>query len=129
MTPAKMQEPSLMSPAARLHLVRRGYTRRMFSRAGILLSAGAALPFYNEAALAQLSNIGRLPPDAVKLNANENPMGPCPEALEAIARAARLGGGTSTRRPRISSNCWPSRRGSRRTACCRLPARAIRCTV
>lgn len=92
MTRTTMQEPSVMSRASRLELVRRGFTRRMFSRAGALLGAGAALPFYNEAALAQLSNIGRLPPDAVKINANENPMGPCAEALEAIARAARLGG-------------------------------------
>lgn len=81
-----------MSREARLDLAKRGFTRRLFNRASALLGAGAALPFYNEAALAQLSNIGRLPPDAVKINANENPMGPCPEALEAIAKAARLGG-------------------------------------
>ena len=53
--------------------------------AGGLLTAGAALPFYNEAALAQgLSALPNLPPDAVRINANENPMGPCPEAIEAI---------------------------------------------
>lgn len=92
MTEKTMQEASIMSREARLDLARRGLTRRLFSRAGALLSAGATLPFYNEAALAQLSNIGRLPPDAVKINANENPMGPCPEALDAIAKAARLGG-------------------------------------
>jgi histidinol-phosphate aminotransferase len=58
-----------------------------------LLGAGAAtLPFYNEPAMAQLSNIGELPPDAVKINANENPLGPCPEAAEAIHNIVKKGG-------------------------------------
>jgi histidinol-phosphate aminotransferase len=64
--------------------LRRGFSRRDFVRISLLLGAAAALPFYNEPALAQLSDIGPLPPDAIKLNANENPMGPCPEAAEAI---------------------------------------------
>jgi histidinol-phosphate aminotransferase len=33
-----------------------------------------------------------MPADAVKIDANENPMGPCPEALEAIHKAAANGG-------------------------------------
>ena len=42
-----------------------------------MMGAGAAaLPFYNEPALAQLSKVDA-PPDAVLLNANENPLGPC----------------------------------------------------
>jgi histidinol-phosphate aminotransferase len=58
-----------------------------------LLSAGAALPFYNEAALAQgLSAMRDLPPDAVRINANENPMGPCAEAAEAICKIVPEGG-------------------------------------
>ena len=64
--------------------VRRGFSRRDFTRISLLLGAAAALPFYNEPALAQLSDLGSLPPDATKLNANENPMGPCAEAAEAI---------------------------------------------
>jgi histidinol-phosphate aminotransferase len=67
-------------------------SRRAFSRMATLLAAGATLPFYNESALAQLSKIGPIPPDAVKINANENPSGPCPEAAEAIARAIAKGG-------------------------------------
>src|ERR1700676_896462 len=66
-------------------LLTRGFSRRSFGRFATLLGAGAAtLPFYNEPAMAQLSNIGPLPPDAVKINANENPLGPCPESAEAI---------------------------------------------
>src|SRR5262249_54108719 len=42
-------------------------------------------------ALAQLSDAGRLPDDAVKINANEFPEGPSARALEALARAAREG--------------------------------------
>jgi histidinol-phosphate aminotransferase len=65
----------------------RGLTRREFGRVAALLTAGATLPFYNEAALAQdLKAIGAIPPDAVRLNANESPLGPCPAALEAITR-------------------------------------------
>jgi histidinol-phosphate aminotransferase len=73
--------------------LRRGFTRRSFGRMATLLGAGAAsLPFFNESAMAQLSMIGPLPPDAVKINANENPLGPCQEALEAIYSVARNGG-------------------------------------
>jgi histidinol-phosphate aminotransferase len=67
-------------------------SRRSFSRMAALLTAGATLPFYNETALAQLSKIGPLPPDAVKINANENPLGPCPEAIDAIAKVVAKGG-------------------------------------
>jgi histidinol-phosphate aminotransferase len=60
-------------------------TRRQFGRMTALLTAGAALPFYNESTLAQdIKAIANVPPDAVRLNANENPLGPCPAALEAI---------------------------------------------
>ena len=82
----------ILNPEQKIELVRRGFSRRSFAKIGALLGAGAALPFYNEPALAQLSMIGRLDPDAVKINANENPMGPCPEALEAIYSVAKKGG-------------------------------------
>jgi histidinol-phosphate aminotransferase len=62
-------------------------TRRDFGRMAALLTAGAALPFYNEAALAQdIRALANIPPDAVRLNANENPLGPCPAAMEAIRK-------------------------------------------
>lgn len=82
----------LLNVEQKKELLRRGFSRRSFGKISALLGAGATLPFYNEAALAQLSNIGRIAPDAVKINANENPMGPCPEALEAIYSAAKMGG-------------------------------------
>jgi histidinol-phosphate aminotransferase len=70
-----------------------GLTRRDFARLAALLAAGATLPFYNEFTLAQdIKAIARIPPDAVRLNANENPFGPCPEALEAIRKVVPLGG-------------------------------------
>jgi histidinol-phosphate aminotransferase len=77
------QEPELLS---------RGFSRRSFGRIATVLSAGAALPFYNEHALAQLSKVRDIPPDAVKINANENPLGPCPEAADAIYNAVKQGG-------------------------------------
>jgi histidinol-phosphate aminotransferase len=74
-------------------LLQRGFTRRSFGRLAALLSAGATLPFANEFALAQQSRVqGGIPAGAVRLNANENPLGPCPEALEAVYAAARQGG-------------------------------------
>ncbi len=73
-------------------LLKRGFSRRSFGRLATVLSAGAALPFYNERALAQLSMVKNMPADAVKINANENPMGPCPEAAEAIHNIVKKGG-------------------------------------
>jgi histidinol-phosphate aminotransferase len=74
-------------------LVARGFSRRNFGRLATMVAAGSTLPFFNEHALAQLSMIkGGVPADAVKIDANENPMGPCMEALEAIHKAAVNGG-------------------------------------
>jgi len=73
-------------------LIARGFSRRNFGRLATMIAAGSTLPFYNEAALAQLSRTKDMPADAVKIDANENPMGPCAEALEAIHRCAANGG-------------------------------------
>jgi histidinol-phosphate aminotransferase len=77
-------------------LTHRGLTRRDLARFAALFAAGAALPalpFTNEAALAQgPSMLLNLPPDAVRINANENPMGPCPEAAEAASKFVARGG-------------------------------------
>jgi histidinol-phosphate aminotransferase len=72
----------------------RGFSRRQLGKIASVLTAGAALPFYNEAAFAQNAMRGRgdMSPDAVRINSNENPMGPCPEALEAICQVAKFGG-------------------------------------
>jgi histidinol-phosphate aminotransferase len=74
-------------------LIARGFSRRNFGRLATMIAAGSTLPFANEQALAQLSMIkGGVPADAVKIDANENPMGPCEEALGAILKAAANGG-------------------------------------
>jgi histidinol-phosphate aminotransferase len=86
-----MNEP--FSPESRRDLIRRGFSRRDFGRLAAFMTAGVALPFYNEAALAQgLSALQNVPPDAVRINANENPMGPCPAAIEAIQKIVPQGG-------------------------------------
>jgi len=73
--------------------LRRGFSRRHFHRLAALAAGGASLPFCNEPALAQLPALrGPIPPDAVKINANENPLGPCPEAAEAIHAVIAKGG-------------------------------------
>ena len=79
-------------------LLRRGFTRRDLGRIASLLTAGAALPFYNEFAMAQQARGGRggarrgYDPEAVHIDQNENPLGPCQEGLDAIAKVAPHGG-------------------------------------
>ncbi len=62
------------------------FTRRDLGR------LAAAIPILSEAAFAQLSMVRGMPPDAVKINANENPLGPCAEAAEAMLAVVRKGG-------------------------------------
>src|SRR5258708_2865155 len=74
-------------------ILKRGFSRRALGRFATMITAGAALPFYNEPMMAQLSRIRTpMPADAVKINANENPLGPCPEAAEAIYGVVKKGG-------------------------------------
>ncbi len=73
-------------------VLKRGFSRRSFGRIATILTAGAALPFYNEHALAQMSSLQHIPKDGVRINANENPLGPCPEAVDAIYNVVKQGG-------------------------------------
>ncbi|MBC7925932.1 MAG: pyridoxal phosphate-dependent aminotransferase [Bryobacteraceae bacterium] len=76
----------------------RGFTRRQAGRIATVLTAGATLPFYNEYAMAQDAERrmqrtrGPMPPDAVRISSNENPLGPCKEGLEALTKVAQYGG-------------------------------------
>jgi len=79
-------------------LEQRGFTRRQIGRMATLLSAGAALPFYNEYAMAQDAEQrmrGGMRPaygaDVVRISSNENPQGPCKEGLEALVKVAPMG--------------------------------------
>lgn len=71
---------------------RRGFSRRSFHRLATLIAAASSLPFYNEQALAQRAAGRELPADAVKIDSNENPMGPCEDAAEAIHAIVQKGG-------------------------------------
>src|SRR5882757_3713409 len=84
--------PATLNADQQTDLIRRGVSRRNFGRIATVLTAGATLPFYNEPALAQLSMVKNMPADAVKINANENPLGPCPEAADAIYNVIKKGG-------------------------------------
>ena len=83
---------STLSTEQEANFLKRGFSRRNFGKIATMLTAGATLPFYNERALAQLSMVRNMPADAVKINANENPMGPCPEAADAIYNVVKKGG-------------------------------------
>jgi histidinol-phosphate/aromatic aminotransferase/cobyric acid decarboxylase-like protein len=89
-------------------LQERGFSRRQIAR--ISMGAAAAIPFFNEFALAQqaeqqqaaVTGGGRrgggmaggaraFDPDTVRITSNENPMGPCKEGLEALIKVAPMG--------------------------------------
>jgi len=83
---------NVLTDEQKREVLKRGFSRRNFGRFAAMMGAGAAaLPFFNEPALAQLSKVDA-PPDAVLINANENPLGPCPEAREAVANMIQYGG-------------------------------------
>jgi histidinol-phosphate aminotransferase len=86
-----MNETISLGHAALDELAQRGFTRRQMFRIAALVGASTALPWSSERALAQLSDAGKLPDDAVKINANEFPEGPSARALEALAEVARKG--------------------------------------
>jgi histidinol-phosphate/aromatic aminotransferase/cobyric acid decarboxylase-like protein len=81
-----------LSTAVEQSFLERGFSRRDFGRIALLAGAGATMPFFGEAALAQLSQVKDMPADAVKINANENPLGPAPEAIEAVRAVLAQGG-------------------------------------
>ena len=83
---------SLLNLEQEKDLLRRGFSRRAFFRLAALTAGASTMPFYNERALAQLSKVSNAPPDAVMINANENPLGPCPEAMEAAHKMVAMGG-------------------------------------
>lgn len=77
--------------------LQRGFSRRQLGRIAAIVTGATAMPFYNEYAFAQRAQ--RAPgmrrvmdPDAVRISSNENPLGPCAEACEAIAAIAKFGG-------------------------------------
>ena len=99
----------------------RGFSRRTLGRIAAVIAGGAVLPFYNEPALAQLSAVRNMPPDAVKINANENPLGPCTEARAAMQAIIPNGGRymyeeTFTMQETMAERKVSSRRTSRRIA-------------
>ena len=83
---------AILTDQQKRDLVSRGFSRRAFGRIAAVIAGAGALPFYNEPALAQLSAVRNMPPDAVKINANENPLGPCTEARAAIQAILPNGG-------------------------------------
>src|SRR5277367_2378195 len=57
-----------------------------------MLAAGSAAPFTGEFALAQIADNRKVPAGAVKIDNNENPLGPCKEALTAMSDILSQGG-------------------------------------
>ena len=83
---------TVLTEEQRRDILKRGFSRRNFGRIAAMMGAGAAaMPFFNEAALAQLSRVDA-PEDSVFINSNENPLGPCTEALEACHKMVAQGG-------------------------------------
>jgi histidinol-phosphate/aromatic aminotransferase/cobyric acid decarboxylase-like protein len=97
-----------LTPKLTESLIERGFSRRQIGR--ISMGAAAAIPFFNEFAMAQQAEQasaetprrgaggfgggrGRGPydPEVVRITSNENPMGPCKEGLEALIKVAPMG--------------------------------------
>ncbi len=85
-------------------LLERGYSRRQIGR--IAMGTAAAVPFFNEFAMAQQAEQGRTrgfrraggggsqapyDPEVIRITSNENPMGPTKEGIEAMAKVGPLG--------------------------------------
>lgn len=70
------------------------YSRRSFLQFSAAASAAAVLPAFSEAMLAQSARprMPEPPPGAVVIDANENPLGPCRAAREAMAAILPEGG-------------------------------------
>ena len=73
-------------------LILRGFNRRNFFKLAAMVAGASAMPFYDEPAMAQLSKVTDVPAGAVMINANENPLGPCPEAMQAVHDITSKGG-------------------------------------
>ena len=84
--------PETLTSDQRADLERRGVSRRGFHRMVTLLAAGSAIPCYTERALAQRAAGREILPGTVKIDANENPMGPCAEAAQAMRDIIQDGG-------------------------------------
>ena len=110
-------------------LIERGFSRRHFGRIAAIVSAGmTAVPMFTEQAYAQLSKVKGMPPDAVKINANENPLGPGPEAVEAIHNVVKMGGRYTYELTDEFRKRSPRSRACPPITCCRLRVRACLCT-
>jgi histidinol-phosphate/aromatic aminotransferase/cobyric acid decarboxylase-like protein len=89
-------------------LLQRGFSRRHIAR--ISMGAAAAIPFFNEFAMAQQAEQQQaavaggarrggamgggaraFDPEMVRITSNENPMGPCKEGPEALIKVAPMG--------------------------------------
>ena len=66
--------------------------RRSFMWATALVAAAPIVSEATMARAARASRLGDVPPDAVLINANENPLGPSKSACDAIAEIAPMGG-------------------------------------
>jgi histidinol-phosphate aminotransferase len=86
-----------LSPAHSEQLLERGFSRRQLGRIASMFTAGAAaLPLFNEFAMAQdaeqrMARAGgrrAFGADYVRISSNENPMGPSKEGLEALVKVA-----------------------------------------
>ena len=91
----------ILTKKAQESLTERGYSRRQIGR--IAWGAAAAVPFFSEFAMAQKAErdlAARAPrtgrrmafdPDVIRISSNENPMGPTPEGIAAMAKVGPLG--------------------------------------
>ena len=76
-------------------LLERGYSRRHLGRIATVIAASAAMPWEYAMAQQAEARMRRRPssddPNVVRITSNENPMGPHPAGVEAMAKVAPMG--------------------------------------
>jgi len=80
-------------------------SRRSFLGLSAAASAAFALRIVTEPMLAH-ARVHSFPKDAIRIDANENPLGPSSAAREAAADMVAQGAAIPTTSPTISPTCW-----------------------
>lgn len=73
-----------LNPELKEDFIKRGFSRRNFGRIAAMLTAGSSVPLFSEFSLAQEVDTRVMPAGAVKIDSNENPLGPPDSACDAM---------------------------------------------
>jgi histidinol-phosphate/aromatic aminotransferase/cobyric acid decarboxylase-like protein len=105
------------------------FSRRSFLQVSTAASAALALRIVTEPMLAYAQELPYAPVGGVRINANENPLGPCAAARSAVAAIMPEAGRYRFRLTEEFVNLYAQSVGVKRTMSGFLPVQASRCTT